>query len=179
MRLAVNVSILQFERPDFAHRVVRTLEQTGFDPRLLELEVTESTIMQNPEVTKSILDQLSAMGIRIAIDDFGTGYSSLQHLHTFPIHRLKIDRSFVHDLPGEPKDAAIAISVINLAHSLDIPVVAEGVETQRQLDFLREHGCDEYQGFLHSRPLPPDQIFALLKDGSYRGTPRTAEETKV
>lgn len=163
LRLAVNVSTRQFQRSDFVKTVRCSLEETGFDPRLLELEVTESLIIEDTEGARASLEELSAMGIRIAIDDFGTGYSSLQHLRTLPIDVLKIDRSFVSNLTTNANDTAIALSVISLAHSLNFTVVAEGVETPEQLAFLREHQSDLYQGFLHSRPLPADQIHTLLK----------------
>ena len=138
------------------------MEETGFDPQLLELEVTEGLIMEDSEGAHAVLETLAATGIRIAIDDFGTGYSSLQHLRTLPIHVLKIDRTFVANLATE-NDAAIAASIISLAHSLNLTVVAEGVERSEQLSFLREQQCDLYQGFLHSQPMPADQLLALIK----------------
>lgn len=161
--VAVNVSMHQFHHNDFSDRVGRTLEDSALPARHLELEVTESTAMRNPGATREVLERLSGMGIRFSIDDFGTGHSSLEHLSTLPIHRLKIDRSFICNLPENPKDAAIALSVINLAHGLGLSVIAEGVETEEQLEFLRERGCDYFQGYLHSKPQPADQIHALLK----------------
>ena len=132
-------------------------------PEDIELEVTESTAMQHPETTLSILDQLSAMGIKLAIDDFGTGYSSLAYLKHLPIQRLKLDRSFVTDIETDPNDAAICAATIALGHSLGLELVAEGVETEAQRAFLARLGCDMLQGYLYSRPMPFDETIAYLK----------------
>ena len=136
-------------------------------PRWLELEVTESMLMQGVDsqgvdTTLDTLFKLKDMGVRLAIDDFGTGYSSLAYLKRFPLDTLKIDRSFVKDLPRDAEDAAIAKAIIAMAHSLRLAVVAEGVETDQQLAFLRQHGCDLVQGFLFSRPVPGEEFAALL-----------------
>ena len=131
------------------------------EPHLLEIELTENAIMQDPKEAASILDQLHAMGVGMSIDDFGTGYSSLNYLKRFPIDKLKIDRSFIRDISSDPDDAAIVQAIINLAKSLRMTVVAEGVETKAQLDFLRALGCDAYQGYLGGRPMEAER-FALL-----------------
>jgi diguanylate cyclase (GGDEF)-like protein/PAS domain S-box-containing protein len=161
-RMSVNLSARQFQQRDIATLVMAVLAETGLDPKYLELELTESTIMRNAEEAITMLAELSALGIGIAIDDFGTGYSSLSYLKRFPVHRLKIDRSFVADIGSSGDDETITSAIIALAHSLELQVIAEGVETSAQLDFLRARDCDEMQGFLFSRPLPRDAIPGLL-----------------
>ncbi|HYD94649.1 MAG TPA: EAL domain-containing protein [Noviherbaspirillum sp.] len=165
LKLAVNLSARQFKQQDMVKMVSRVLAETGCRPEWLELEITESIIMENPEAAAETLHRLSAMGVRLAIDDFGTGYSSLSYLKRFPIDALKIDRSFVRDITTDADDAAIAKAVIALAHSLKLAVIAEGVETIEQLDFLREQKCDQMQGYFLSRPLPVDQFGAFLLQG--------------
>jgi predicted signal transduction protein with EAL and GGDEF domain len=166
LRVAVNLSPRQFLRGDLPREVMRILRDTGLNPAHLELEVTESTVMHNAERAAATLEQLKAMGVSIAIDDFGTGYSSLAYLKRFPIDSLKIDRSFIADLPGDTDDAAITRGVIAMAHSLRLRVIAEGVETREQAEFLREHGCDEMQGNYVSPPLPEQRFMGLLQDSS-------------
>ncbi len=153
LRVSVNVSARQFRMKDLAQTVGRVLRQTGLEPTLLELELTESLIMQNPERAIETLIALKSIGIHVAVDDFGTGYSSLAYLKRFPIDKLKIDRSFVLDIPGDSNDAAIAQAVIALGRSMQLQVVAEGVETWEQLDFLRTHQCHAIQGYLYSPPV--------------------------
>ncbi|MEZ4600093.1 MAG: EAL domain-containing protein [Syntrophotaleaceae bacterium] len=153
IRISVNISGRQFREPDFAEKVERILLQSGLDPRWLELEITESVAMENVEKTILKLSDLKAKGVSLSVDDFGTGYSSLSYLKLFPIHKLKIDRSFVRDITSDPNDAAIASAVIALAHSMGLQVVGEGIETEEQLAFLKEKGCDFGQGYLFSRPL--------------------------
>jgi EAL domain-containing protein (putative c-di-GMP-specific phosphodiesterase class I) len=133
--------------------VKRALRETGLSPRSLDLEITESHAMANAEATIHTLRELKALGVRISIDDFGIGYSSLSYLKRLPIDTLKIDQSFVRDITSDPDDAAIATAIIALAHTLKLRVVAEGVETQQQLEFLSTRQCDRMQGFLFSRPL--------------------------
>jgi diguanylate cyclase (GGDEF)-like protein len=167
MRISVNISARQFRRQDLARRIRGILAQVGLDASTgqLELELTESVVMHDVESALAILGELHAMGIKLSIDDFGTGYSSLSYLRRFPIHTLKIDQSFIRDLNDDPNDASIVGAIIALAHSLNLNVIAEGVETQVQLAFLRAHGCNEMQGFLFSRPIPAELIDDLLFSG--------------
>jgi diguanylate cyclase (GGDEF)-like protein/PAS domain S-box-containing protein len=160
--VSVNVSARQFDDPRLVERVAAALAWSGLDPQWLELEVTESMIMRDTAQSVAKMRQLEAMGIALAIDDFGTGYSSLAALKSFPISRLKIDQSFVRDLVANPDDQAITCAIISLSHQLDMRVIAEGVETEQQRSFLQQHGCDEMQGYLFSRPVPPQEISAML-----------------
>jgi len=161
--ISVNLSPIQFRRTGLVRQVAEVLKETGLDGRWLELELTESFIMQDAERINTAMGELKALGVEIAVDDFGTGYSSLSYLKRFPVDRLKIDKSFVQDVTHDPDDAAIARAIINLGHSLNLRVVAEGVETQDQMDFVRSHGCDEIQGYLFSRPLAAAEFEALLR----------------
>jgi EAL domain-containing protein (putative c-di-GMP-specific phosphodiesterase class I) len=161
LRVAVNVSARQFVDEDLLPSIDRVLQETGLDPALLELELTESTVMHNPDKARLLLGAIKAMGVSVAIDDFGIGYSSLSHLKQFPFDTIKIDRSFIKDIPGDAADAAITHAIIAMGKSLNIMVVAEGVETAEQWRFLRERGCDEIQGYYCSEPIGAEQ-FALL-----------------
>jgi diguanylate cyclase (GGDEF)-like protein/PAS domain S-box-containing protein len=163
IRISVNLSARQFHGQDVAQQVARLLAATGADPQFLTLEITESVLMENPAAATETMRRLAAMGVRLAIDDFGTGYSSLANLKRFPIQSLKIDRSFVRELTTDADDAAIVNAVIALAHSMKLDVVAEGVETDEQLGFLRAHGCDQMQGFCFSRPVEASALEALLR----------------
>ncbi len=163
MRLAVNLSARQFYGAHLVEEVTEVIQVTGIDPQCLELEITESVMMKNVEHVAKLLARLKDIGVAISVDDFGTGYSSLSYLKRLPIDSLKIDRSFIRDVPGDPDDAAIARAVIALAHNLRLKVVAEGVETQAQLEFLRALGCDEIQGFLFSRPVDAQEIEELMR----------------
>lgn len=163
LRVAVNLSGRQFQQQNLVEMISRILRDTGMDPKRLELEITESTAMQNADYTNVMLREFKDMGIHIAMDDFGTGYSSLSYLKKFPIDTLKIDQSFVRDITHDANDAAIANTIIVLAHSLKLQVVAEGVETPEQEAFLRARDCDVAQGFLFSRPLPADQFEAYVR----------------
>jgi EAL domain-containing protein (putative c-di-GMP-specific phosphodiesterase class I) len=165
LRISVNVSSRQFGPRNLVETIGRLIEEGGFDPRHLILELTEGAIMENPHETAEILRAIKKMGPLISIDDFGTGYSSLSYLKRFPLDELKIDRSFIHGVPADPDAAAITIAIVRLAQTLGLRVVAEGVETDEQLAFLREIGCDEYQGFLCSRPIPAGEWPALLRAG--------------
>ena len=160
--VAVNLSARQFQQPNLVDEVAAILEQTNLKPELLELEITESNAMQNAEKTIYTLRELKALGVRIAMDDFGTGYSSLSYLKRFPIDTLKLDRSFVLDVTTDKSDAAIVSAVIAMAHSLDLHVVAEGVETEEQLDFLCKQKCDRIQGYFFSQPLPADKLMPYI-----------------
>ncbi|WP_324780933.1 EAL domain-containing protein [Thiobacillus sedimenti] len=163
LTLSVNLSALQFRRAGLIETIAGALERSGLPPQLLELELTESILLQDVENTLEAVRQLKAMGVRLSIDDFGTGYSSLSYLKRFAVDRLKIDQSFVRDISTDPDDAAIARAIIQLAHSLRLGIIAEGVETQEQLAFLREAGCSEVQGYLFSKPLPPAELEAFLR----------------
>jgi EAL domain-containing protein (putative c-di-GMP-specific phosphodiesterase class I) len=162
VRLAVNLSAKQFHDADLAAVVRSALASAKLEPGYLELELTESALMSNPEESAATLQSLSAMGVHISIDDFGTGYSSLSYLRRFPLDKLKIDRSFIRDVMTNADDACIVRAIISLAHSLRLRVVAEGVESSQQLDFLRELGCDQYQGFYCSPAVPADQFVTLI-----------------
>jgi diguanylate cyclase (GGDEF)-like protein len=163
LRVSVNISSVQFRQPDLFEVVARTLVETGLEPRFLELELTESLLMQNPEDVVVLLERLSAHGVYLSIDDFGTGYSSLSYLRRFPIDALKIDRAFIRELTTNPDDAAIATSIILMGKALRLNVVAEGVETRSQLSFLRVMKCQEAQGYLFSPPLPAADIERLMR----------------
>ncbi|HSE19962.1 MAG TPA: EAL domain-containing protein [Pyrinomonadaceae bacterium] len=162
MRLSVNFSARQFQQPTFITDVAHILKETNLDPRWLELELTESSIMKDPEEAIEKLHELKLMGISVAIDDFGTGYSSLNYLKRFPIDTLKIDKTFVSDVCKDPHDTAIVRAIINLGHALDLTVVAEGVETKEQLQYLSALECDVVQGFLFSKALSAKAFEELL-----------------
>ncbi len=161
-KISVNLSARQFADGQLGERIASILADTGIAPACLELELTESILMSDVSQAMQILQGLKRLGLAIAVDDFGTGYSSLNYLKQFPIDVLKIDRSFVDGLPHGEQDAQIARAIIAMAHSLNLMVIAEGVESHEQLEFLREHGCDEVQGFLFGRPVPADQFAALF-----------------
>ena len=165
--IAVNVSALQFRREDVARSLAEAVERAQVRPALLEVELTESGVMNNPAQAIETLHRIHALGMTIAIDDFGTGYSSLAYLKRFPIDKLKIDASFVRDIATDPSDAAIVLAIITLAHVLDLTVIAEGVETEGQLAFLIEHGCDELQGHYFSTAVSGDDALALLRRGPF------------
>jgi EAL domain-containing protein (putative c-di-GMP-specific phosphodiesterase class I) len=165
MKIALNVSSRQFDQQGLIEIVKEALQDTMISPQCLELEITESTIMRNPEKAIQILMKVKAMGIGITIDDFGTGYSSLSYLKRLPLDFLKIDQSFVKSLASDPNDQAIVMATIAMAHSLNLKTIAEGVETEEQLSFLQEHGCDEIQGYLLSRPLSAEEIPGILAKG--------------
>ena len=164
--MAVNLSSRQFHQRDLPASIYNILQETGLSPGSLGLEITEGLVMQQAESSINTLRELKAMDMRISIDDFGTGYSSLSYLKRFPIDVLKIDQSFVRGIPGDADDAAIAGTIITMAHSLGLKVVAEGVETREQLNFMREHGCDAMQGYFLSKPLPAEQFESFLKSGA-------------
>ncbi|WP_051302990.1 EAL domain-containing protein [Psychromonas aquimarina] len=164
IRIAVNISSKQFFSQQLIEEFKQVFAETGADPQYLEIELTESTVMENVEDNIIILQHLHKMGVLLAIDDFGTGYSSMAYLKRFPIGKLKIDRSFVQDLASDPDDAAIVTATTLLAHSLHMIVIAEGVENKEQLQFLKEVGCNEIQGYLFSKAVAPDKFFELVKN---------------
>jgi diguanylate cyclase (GGDEF)-like protein len=163
IQIAVNISARQFHDQDFSQTVIRTLEETGLSPKYLELEVTESSIMQDAGFAAGMLSRLKSMGINISIDDFGTGFSSLASLKRLPIDALKIDKSFVREATSDPDDAALVMAIITLAHNLRLKVVAEGVETEDQLRFLQLLRCDEIQGYFFSKPLPAETLATVFE----------------
>src|SRR3990170_3631564 len=157
LTVAVNISAVQWQQSNLVDIVANALQESGLDPSSLELELTETVVMQNAAETIVMFDRIDAMGVRLSIDDFGTGYSSLAYLKRFPLSSLKIDRAFINDLTIDADDALITKAMINLSHDLNLSVVAEGVETEAQLSFLRAHGCDVLQGYYFSKPLDASQ----------------------
>jgi len=168
--IAVNVSVQQFAREDFVDVVLRTLWQHGVKPHQLELEITESLLMRNIDGTTAALKRLGAAGLTLSIDDFGTGYSSLGYLRQFPVDALKIDRSFVKDLSTNSDAAAICAAIIAMARELKLKVIAEGVETEAQVKFLRDHRCDQAQGYWISHPISAADLESLLRTDIYRSS---------
>jgi EAL domain-containing protein (putative c-di-GMP-specific phosphodiesterase class I) len=163
VQVAVNVSAVQFRQEGFCQLIRKVLHETGLAAHHLELELTESLLLANADVTFSVLQELKAMGLTLAIDDFGTGYSSFGYLRQFRVSKLKIDRSFIRDVALNPDDAAITTAIISMAKSLNLKVIAEGVENEAQMSFLRAHQCDEIQGYYFSKPLPLDEVADKLR----------------
>jgi diguanylate cyclase (GGDEF)-like protein/PAS domain S-box-containing protein len=164
LRVAVNLSVRQFQQPLLLNIVSQTLQETGLSPQFLDLEITETIAMQNVELTKAILSELHQMGVYLSIDDFGTGYCSLGYLKQFPLHTLKIDKSFVRDLATEPQNAGIINAIMMLGRGFNLRVIAEGVETEAEKDCLRSFQCEEMQGYLSSPPLPAEEATKLLQN---------------
>ncbi len=173
--VAVNVSAVQFRHDGFRDLIKQVLDETGLDPSFLELELTESLLLSNADVMFRVLQELKEMGLKLAIDDFGTGYSSLSYLRQFPVSKLKIDRSFIRDVAVNADDAAIANAIISMSKGLNLKVIAEGVDHVDQLNFLRDRGCDEYQGYYFARPLSTQDVEKLLGTAPNRST----DETKI
>jgi diguanylate cyclase (GGDEF)-like protein len=163
--VAVNLSARQLRQPNLTAMIAKTLNETGLDPHYLELEITETTAVQDVELTKTVLEEIQRMGIKLSMDDFGTGYSSLSYLQQLPLDSLKIDRSFITDLGSNPKDAQIVRAIISMAHGLKLNVIAEGVETVEQLQFLQGLNCQEGQGYFFNRPLNPADAAVVLQEG--------------
>jgi EAL domain-containing protein (putative c-di-GMP-specific phosphodiesterase class I) len=161
--MAVNLSAKQFKDENLSQIVLSALHDTGLDPRLLELELTEGTLMDDAKATLATLEQLRGIGVYLSIDDFGTGYSSMNYLKRFDVRTLKIDRSFISGLPQDSENAAITRAIIAMAHGLKMIVVAEGVETGEQLVLLEEYGCDLVQGFYLGRPAPAETVTGMLQ----------------
>jgi len=176
LRIAVNFSARQFEIGYLPGMIQNVLDQTGLPARALELEITESVAIKDKTHTIKTLNALHEIGVGISLDDFGSGYSSLGYLNMYPFQKLKADRSFVMDITNDPNDAAITAAIIAMAHSLKLRVVAEGVETKEQLELLSDQDCDEVQGYFFSRPIPADQLGALLQNKQM--IPRAERETK-
>lgn len=173
--IAINLSARQFNDRNLAQTIKRALEVHFVESYLLELEITESSLMHNTEQAIATLRYLKSLGLNISIDDFGTGYSSLSYLKRFPLDAIKVDRSFVRDIPGDADDAAITHAIISMAHSLGLKVIAEGVETEAQLSFLASHGCEQMQGYYFSRPLPADDCSVMLREGRRLVLPATLQ----
>jgi diguanylate cyclase (GGDEF)-like protein/PAS domain S-box-containing protein len=175
VHLSVNVSGIQFFVGGLEEEVLKAIRKYDIAPELLELELTESSLMSNAEETIAVLRNLKALGIQISIDDFGTGYSSLAYLKRFPIDKLKIDIAFVREVTSNPDDAAIVLAIISMAHSMKLEVIAEGVENDAQLAYLRRHGCDEMQGYYFSRPVPHEEFEQMLMGGKLLQAPQDAD----
>jgi EAL domain-containing protein (putative c-di-GMP-specific phosphodiesterase class I) len=169
--IAVNLSPRQFQQVEILDQVRDVLTETGLPSHCLELEITESALMHPGAATLEKLAALKALGVRLAVDDFGTGYSSLSYLKRFPLDRLKIDRSFIADIPGNAADMEISGAIIGIAKNLHLEVLAEGVETAAQLEFLKQHGCDSAQGYLFARPLPEADLLRMLADRAAQARP--------
>jgi diguanylate cyclase (GGDEF)-like protein len=176
MRVSVNLSPSQFRGSGLIHSIRRALDEAGLEPQYLEVELTESAVMSDPEESIEILEQLSAMGVLVSVDDFGTGYSSMSYLRRLPIDKLKIDRVFINEIVSRPEDASIVRAIVSLAHSLRLKVVAEGVETPAQLDFLKAVGCDEYQGYHFSRPLPSREFERVVREKAVQAETFTQDD---
>ena len=164
---AVNVSATEFANENFLISLCSVLSATGMEPQSLQLELTESVLMKRTEASMRVLQYLREWGVKVAIDDFGTGYSSLSYLRRFSVDALKIDQSFVRQISAGGRDAAIVTAIISMARDLDLLVVAEGVETQEEAEFLRAHHCDEAQGYYFGKPMPPQKFAKQLKGGMW------------
>jgi EAL domain-containing protein (putative c-di-GMP-specific phosphodiesterase class I) len=158
LSIAVNVSAAQFRKPDFVEQVAALLRRNGVEPSRLKLELTESVVMGDVADVIARMHELKSLGVKLSMDDFGTGYSSLSYLKQLPLDQLKIDQSFVRDIVADSSDAVMVRTIIDLAQNFDLDVVAEGVETDEQRLFLKQHGCDAYQGYLFSRPVPVEEF---------------------
>jgi diguanylate cyclase (GGDEF)-like protein len=176
MRIAVNVAASQFRAGDLVQTIRRALDDAGLEPRFLEVELTESAVMSDPEESIKTLEQLSEMGVLVSVDDFGTGYSSMSYLRRFPIDQLKIDRSFLSEITARSDDASIVGAIVSLAHNLRLKVVAEGVETMEQLDLLKILGCDQYQGYQFSPPVPAAEFEALMRGAHANGADLASDD---
>lgn len=175
LRIAVNLAPSQFRLANLSRQIQQALAMADLEPRFLEIELTESAVMSDAEKSIAILEAISRMGVLVSVDDFGTGYSSMSYLRRFPVDKLKIDRSFISDVTKRPEDASIVKAMISLAHSLNLKVVAEGVETPEQLAFLKQLGCDQYQGFHYSAALMPADFVTLLRTADAERRPPTAD----
>jgi EAL domain-containing protein (putative c-di-GMP-specific phosphodiesterase class I) len=164
MRIAVNVSVVQLHQPDFVDQVRAALAQSGLPAHCLELEITEGAVVSNLTDVLDKLHEIKSLGVELAVDDFGTGYSSLSYLKQMPVDRLKIDQSFVRDIPSNPDDCAIVRAILAMASNLSLQVIAEGVESEAQLAFLHDEGCQEIQGFLLSPPVNADSFIARFRN---------------
>jgi diguanylate cyclase len=178
-RMAVNLSASDLRAVHLLETIRRELHTAGLEPANLEVEITESVLMSNPEESITVLEQLRGMGLLISVDDFGSGYSSMNYLRRLPIDKLKIDRTFIKELTARADDASIVQAIVSMAHSLKLQVTAEGVETIEQLIYLRALGCDQYQGFLFSRPLPPAAFHKLIRNYNASGSRTSGEDDTI
>lgn len=176
-RVAVNLSAFQFRNGTLLATIREALAEHRLDPGYLEVEITESALMSDPEESVSILRKLSDMGVQVSVDDFGTGYSSMSYLQRFPIDKLKIDRTFISDVTSSNDDASIVSAIVSLGHTLKLKVIAEGVETPEQLEFLQMLGCDQYQGFHYSKPMPAEEFADLIRRGGHVQETGAAEDS--
>jgi EAL domain-containing protein (putative c-di-GMP-specific phosphodiesterase class I) len=165
LQMAVNVSAHQLKKEDIFKTVISVLKKTGLDPHYLELELTESAVIEHISDVLTTLVNLTKLGVKLSIDDFGTGYSSLTYLKKLPVNKIKIDRSFISHLSSNADDMAIVLSILTMAHQMDLVVIAEGVEKKEQLNFLAENKCDMMQGYYFSRPMPAEDITRILQEG--------------
>ncbi|NER30897.1 MAG: EAL domain-containing protein, partial [Symploca sp. SIO1C4] len=180
LRVAVNLSGRQFSQIDLSQKILQILRETGFHPQHIDLELTESMLVSNTEVAIRRLKTLKSLGMQIAVDDFGTGYSSLSYLQEFPFDILKIDRCFVRNITANPHNAAITEAIIQIAKTLELKLIAEGVETEAELNFVCRHNCDLMQGYLFSEPVPPQEFEKLLFSGkNLQFSPKQDHEAKV
>jgi EAL domain-containing protein (putative c-di-GMP-specific phosphodiesterase class I) len=179
IKIAVNISGKQLKQPDFLEMISRVMNETGIPPKTLELEFTESVIMEDAEKTIDTLRALKKLGVQLSLDNFGTGYSSLNYLKHFPIDRIKIDRSFIADLDSNNKDAALVEAIISMGHSLHRKVLAEGVENGEQLHYLTQLGCDEAQGFYLAMPMTSDELTEKLKEENEKKIPGIGRLTNI
>ena len=162
--IAINLSLRQFIDADLIKDIALVLNESGMDPKLMELEITESMVMSNPTQTIAILSKMKNLGVRLAIDNFGTGYSSLAQIKHFPVDTLKVDRSFIRNLLSDSEEEETTKAIIKMGKTLGLTVVAEGVETIEQMDYLRTHSCDEMQGFFFSKAIPADEFAELMRE---------------
>ncbi|MGK2951971.1 MAG: putative bifunctional diguanylate cyclase/phosphodiesterase, partial [Thiobacillus sp.] len=167
MVMAVNLSAVQFRHPHLPELITQILEEEQLAPHHLELELTEGVAMEDAPAAIAVMDLLHARGVRMSIDDFGTGYSSLSYLKRFKVYKIKIDQSFVRDIGKDPEDRAIVSAIISLANSLGLQTIAEGVETEEQLAFLTQQGCNDAQGYYFSKPLPPEEFMAFVQTARF------------
>ena len=167
MPVSINVSAIQFEDEYFKKDIQARITDADLEPSIIELELTETIIMKNNDNNILLLNSLKDLNFKILIDDFGTGYSAFNYLKEYPVDILKIDKTFINNIKKDPRDATIVRGIISIAHELGLTVIAEGVETTEQLDLLRSFGCDEYQGYYFSRPVPPDQFIELLRKTNF------------
>ena len=178
IRVAVNLSAFQFRNGNLLGTIRRALDDARLDPTYLEVEVSESALMSDPEESVNILKQLSKMGVLVSVDDFGTGYSSMSYLQRFPIDKLKIDRTFINEVTSSNDDASIVSAIVSLGHTLKLKVIAEGVETPEQLEFLQMLGCDQYQGYHYSAAMPASELAELFRDGGHKLEPAAGKDSE-